>query len=109
MDEQQGAEAAPDDYRTLVEGSREGIFRLDAGGVLVFANRRSAEILGYDDPAEILGRHFGAYIVEEDLPQAQRSLAERRLGVAGINEYRMRRKDGRPAWLGISSVPVMDA
>ena len=29
--------------------------------------------------------------------------------MAGINEYRMRRKDGRPAWLGISSVPVMDA
>jgi PAS domain S-box-containing protein len=101
-------DASDDEYRHLVENSREGIFKVDAHGVLVFANRRIEELLGYA-AGELPGRHFSELIAGEDLPAAQQALARRRLGQGGLSEYRIPRKDGTLAWFSVSSVPIMDA
>lgn len=47
--------AAEARYRELFEGLGEGVFRVDASGVLVSMNQVGSEILGYESPRETLG------------------------------------------------------
>ncbi len=54
-------------YRNFVEKSYEGVWEIDRQGRTLFANRRMAHILGYDDPAEMMGRHFHEYAPGIDL------------------------------------------
>ena len=100
--------ACADEYRTLVENCREGIFRTDARGVLVFVNLRAAELLGYAVD-ELLGRHFTEIDFGDDLPRVQRNFEINQGGATGLSEYRIRRKDGSYVWIAVSSVPVFDA
>ena len=100
--------ACSDEYRTLVENCREGIFRTDAEGVLIFVNRRAAELLGYAVD-ELLGRHFAEVDFGDDLPRVRHNFEKNRRGESGLSEYRLRRKDGSVVWIAVSSVPVFDA
>ncbi len=43
-------------YLLLLNSTAEGIYRLDIHGVCTFCNPTAARLLGYDDPAEIVGR-----------------------------------------------------
>jgi two-component system NtrC family sensor kinase len=54
-------------YRNFVEKSYEGVWEIDREGRTLFANRRMAHILGYDDPMEMMGRHFRDFAPEIDL------------------------------------------
>jgi PAS domain S-box-containing protein len=90
------------------EGSAQGVFRLDAAGNFAYADARAADILGYA-PEEMQGRHFAEFIFEEGLPQARARFDQRRQGIGGATEYRLRRKDGTPVWATVASVPTFDA
>ena len=100
--------ACADEYRTLVENCREGIFRTNAQGVLVFANPRAAELLGYA-AEELLGRHFTEFDFGDDLLRVKHNFEINQQGQSGLSEYRIRRKDGSFVWIAVSSVPVFDA
>ncbi|MBF0481588.1 MAG: response regulator [Desulfovibrionaceae bacterium] len=43
--------------RMLLESATEGIYGVDADGSITFANPAAARLLGYDGPAEMLGRN----------------------------------------------------
>jgi PAS domain S-box-containing protein len=47
---------AAERVRLLLESTGEGIFGIDTSGRCTFANPACAHLLGYDDPAELLGR-----------------------------------------------------
>lgn len=96
------------DSRPAVDCEAQGVFRLDCDGILIDADARAAEILGYAAD-EMPGLHFSAFHFADDLPRAQANLAQRRQGLAGVSEYRLRRKDGTAVWATVSSVPTCDA
>ncbi|MCB1891059.1 MAG: PAS domain S-box protein, partial [Rhodocyclaceae bacterium] len=97
-----------DAYRALLEHSREGIFRVDAQGVLVFVNQRAADLFGCTVD-ELAGKNFFDLHFGDDLPRAKKNFASRRLGEAGLSEYHVRRKDGTFIWIAVSSTPVFGA
>lgn len=95
--------------RSVVAGSgRQGVFRLDKSGRLTYVDGRTAEIFGYA-PGEMVGRNFPEFFCGEGLPQAQANFAQRRLGIGGVAEYPMRRRDGTARWVAVASAPTYDA
>ena len=84
-------------YRRLVERMSEGAALLDADGLLVYANRRLAVLLGV--PLErLIGRPFCDWLDEPERPHFSRRLATATSG--GHDEHTLRRLDG-------VSVPVL--
>jgi len=69
-------------YRSLVEASPDGI-AVYQNGVVVLANRASAELLGYGDAAELVGRRASSLVCPDDLPRVEeRGELLRTLGAA---------------------------
>ncbi|MCX7154877.1 MAG: PAS domain S-box protein [Rhodocyclales bacterium] len=90
------------------ESSAQGVFRADAVGVLVFVDQRAAQMVGYA-PDEMLGHNFAELFFESELAQAQQKFEQRRLGIGGVAEYPLRRKDGTAVWVAVASAPTFDA
>jgi two-component system cell cycle sensor histidine kinase/response regulator CckA len=84
--------------RHLVETAGEGIWMIDANGVIGYANPRMAEILGC--PAdEITGRRLDDFLFPEDLPMERVRLQNRRSGAREQLDRRLRRSDGSEVWV----------
>ncbi|MCW3990905.1 MAG: response regulator [Candidatus Bathyarchaeota archaeon] len=81
-------------YRELFEGLGEGVFRVDANGMLVSMNQVGAEILGYASPRETLG---GALNFWE--PLEAKAFSENKV----IREtVRFRTRTGSLVWLEVT-------
>src|SRR5690606_32974005 len=50
-------------YRRIVETTREGVWQIDADGLLSFVNERLAAMLGYT-ASELVGRPFLDYVAD---------------------------------------------
>ena len=94
-------------FRQLVEVMGEGMWVLDPDGKTTFVNRRMAEMLGYA-PDEMISLPLASFMFEEDLPAAQRNMAQRRDGIAAQHDFRFRRKDGSEVWTIVTGNPVLD-
>lgn len=57
-------ERSEERYRALMEGARDLVFVLDAGGRFLYVNPRCRDMLGYE-PEEMLGRYFGEFVTGE--------------------------------------------
>lgn len=84
-----------------------GVARVNDTGTVTFVDARTAEIFGYV-PEEMLGRHFAEFYVEEDQPRVLANFEQRRLGIGGVAEYRLRRKNGTVLWASLATVPTYD-
>ncbi len=82
----------------LVETAGEGIWMIDAQGVIGYANPRMEEILG-GQPGEITGRRLDDFLFPEDLPIERIRLQNRRIGVREQLDRRLRRSDGSEVWV----------
>ena len=51
-------------YRLLVEHASDAIFQIDLDGKIVFANRKTDDLFGYE-PAEMVGRHFIEFVGQQ--------------------------------------------
>src|ERR1700712_3408098 len=87
-------------YRLLVDAITDyAIYMLDPDGVVTSWNPGARRFKGYE-PAEIIGRHFSQFYIEED---RQAGLPERALKTAADegrfeHEGWRRRKDGSRFW-----------
>ncbi|MFA5181557.1 MAG: PAS domain S-box protein [Syntrophales bacterium] len=62
-------------YRDLVDNSPVGIYRMNLGGVMLYANQSLAEICGYDTAAELASSNALASLVSRgDLKSIQKKL-----------------------------------
>ncbi len=86
--------ASEERYNELFEGLGEGVFRVDASGVLVSMNQVGAEILGYESPRDTFG---GAVNFWEPLGAKAFSEDE-----AVREAVRFRRRTGSPMWLEVT-------
>jgi diguanylate cyclase (GGDEF)-like protein/PAS domain S-box-containing protein len=92
----------------LVDSLTEGVWSVDAEARTTFVNRRMAEMLGWL-PEEMLGRHVFDFVDESQQEHVQERLARRAAGHTDRDEFRFRRRDGRPLWLLLATGPVLDA
>jgi len=94
-------------HQLMVKTSAEGVWLADGDEVTTYVNRRTAEMLGYEE-GEMLGRHFLDFIFDGDSEEAARNLEQRREEKGGRLEFRFRRKDGAQVWVLISSHPIIN-
>ncbi len=68
---QQALQASEHRYRSLVELSPDGIV-IHQGGVLVFANQRAAQVMGFASPDEMIGKPVMSFVHPEYRPLVAR-------------------------------------
>jgi two-component system NarL family sensor kinase len=86
-------------FRTIFENSQVGIFRTRlSDGLLLDANQRLANLLGFDSPEEIIGleRSIDYYVNPSDRQQAVELLKQD--GEVRSYEVQMRKRDGTVFW-----------
>ena len=114
QDEAVRAEAALNRQRELILASAaEGILGIDASGIINFVNPAAAALLGYERD-EMVGRDVCAALFGEPegthrLDQACPILAVCGAGLElASREETLRRKDGSPMPLDVSSMPIFE-
>ena len=101
--------ASEERYRRIVETASEGIWLLDAASRLAFVNPRIAQWLGVAEEA-MQGRPVGDFMDPEEAERCRVALAEQSAGrgEGGTIELRLRRADGSPMWVSLSTRPIFD-
>ncbi|MDD1695990.1 MAG: PAS domain S-box protein [Methanoregula sp.] len=95
-------------YRTIIETSPNGILVYAPDGIIKMGNFQAASLLGYKNPAELIGRNIFDYITPNDLEksktQLQKTIAE---GVTKSFECKLIAKDSHAfcAELSVSIIP----
>ncbi|MGF1938569.1 MAG: PAS domain S-box protein [Nostoc sp. ChiQUE02] len=90
-------------YRNIFENSQVGIFRTcQKDGLIIDANQRGAEILGFTSAAGLIGKYFTTdlYVNPEDRVQMLAELEES--GEVRNFEVALRRLDGSVVWVLLS-------
>ncbi len=89
-----GLKASEQRYRSLFEDAIEGVFRSRVDGIILDANPAVARILGYDSPAELVGRSMVDFYAD---PTERERLAASTSGskVLEPTEVAWHRTDGR--------------
>jgi PAS domain S-box-containing protein len=91
-------------YRSIVETSYEGIWKLNNRLETSFVNRRMAQLLGYS-VEEMLGRPIVDFLFEGD--HQPRPDQQRRLVVREELEKRYRKRDGSVLWAREAISPII--
>lgn len=88
-------------YRTVVEGSLEGMSVADASGRRVFANTRYAQMLGYQHADALLGVSVWDHIAPESRDTVRLGTQPLRRDEAALArlEYQALRRDGQRLWV----------
>ncbi|MEB3826251.1 PAS domain S-box protein [Phormidium sp. CCY1219] len=111
--EQQELEAAArqreQQYRTLVETSRDLIWSVDLAGNWTFVNPAMKEIYGYE-PHEAIGRSFLEFMTPEQREKDAKVFEGIKAGESCFRYETMhQRKDGTPVYLSYNAVVLRDS
>jgi PAS domain S-box-containing protein len=94
-------------YRQIVESTTDGIVKLDVAAVVVFANGRFANMLGYE-LSELIGKSAFSLMDPEGAKTLREALERRGHGVAEAFDIGLRRKDGAELAVSLASTPILD-
>jgi diguanylate cyclase len=96
-------------FRTVVEVLGEGILIMDLDDQIVYANRRTLELTGFDEH-EMIGRtSFELLIPPDEGARFEERMERRTRGEAQRYEMRQLCKGGRLIWVEINETPLHDA
>jgi PAS domain S-box-containing protein len=93
-------------YREIVEGTRDGIMRIDPRGDIIFVNPRVEEMFGYTS-AEMAGRNIYELIKPSLRESTKNRVRTRAEGVHEEYELCWIRKDGSELWVINAAHPVV--
>ncbi len=94
-------------YRRLVEMSPNAIV-VHREGRLLYANAETLRLLGTSSPAEVVGRNLTDFIDAEHLERARAAASDQEHpGAAMFVEVLVKRLDGTPLHVELSSAPAM--
>ena len=101
--------ASEERYRRIVDTASEGIWLLDAASRLVFVNPRIAQWLGVAEDA-MQGRPVDDFMDAEEAERCRVALTAQDAGrgEGATIELRLRRADGSPMWVSLSTRPIVD-
>jgi PAS domain S-box-containing protein len=91
----------------IVQSVAESIYVLDAEGYLTFANRASADLLGYEID-EMVGQHWTRFVPPDQHHIVEAASRRRALGESDRYELQMLRKDGTRRHVQASGSPFFD-
>ena len=94
-------------YRQIVETANEGIWLVDPGGKIMFANRQMAKMLGCS-VEELSGLSVFTFFYDSDLPDVRARMKDYQKEVSSYSERRLRCKNGSELWALVSVVPIYD-
>ncbi|MBL0060080.1 MAG: PAS domain S-box protein [bacterium] len=97
-------EESEEKYRTAIEHSHDMFWTLDLGGKFLFANKRCAEVTGYE-VSEWIGRSFVDILSPKDLPRVHTIFLKVLGGEPQQYEVEAIRADRSNFYLEIASVP----
>jgi PAS domain S-box-containing protein len=82
-------------FRKLIEGGADAFFVMDRAGRVIYRSPSGKELTGWSDE-DVMGKGIMHYVVAEDLPLAQATIAEtiRNPGKNARAELHLLRKDG---------------
>ena len=91
-------------YRTAIENASDGI-ALISGDRHLYVNRRFAEMFGYDDPAEMVGKPLSFTVHPDDVAMVSKFNRLRQGGESAPSRYEFRgvRKDGKTRFMEVSA------
>ena len=95
-------------YRLIVESTSDGVIHVDANNIIVFANRRLAEMLGYE-PTAMPGMNLFDIMGPEAQVRTRENLYLRRQGSKVPMENLYRHRDGTDIPVSISGTALFDA
>ncbi len=97
-------------YRVLVNEINDGLFVVDARGVVTFANRALAKIHGLDTPEQLVGRSLFEFIAPIALDHVKELFTGAvETGItAEVVETQIVRSDGERAFIEVKSVPILE-
>ena len=87
-----------EDYRELVENIGDG-FLLNQNNKIVLANKMLAQLWGYDDPRELLGRNISDFIADSHREQFLQAHQEHLEGQLSNHTWPHVTRSGRRVWL----------
>ncbi|MDO9549555.1 MAG: PAS domain S-box protein [Methanoregula sp.] len=93
-------------YRDLVENINDVIFSLDLQGTFTYISPVIERLYGYHSD-EVMGQHFSKFLHPDDHPQCIEAFKKRLKGEYGINNFRIRCKDGREEDVCVSQRPMV--
>lgn len=95
-------------FRSLVEGSIQGLSVLDSDGIRVFVNPSCAAIFGFDDPQVLLGRPVTERIAPHERARLRHNSLLRYQGkdAPGRYVYQALHKDGSLIWLEVMATVI---
>jgi PAS domain S-box-containing protein len=97
-------------HRRLIEAAHEGICAVDGAGIITYANRRLADMLGHHGAGgeELSGRSIFEFMDAETAFDARTRFARQQRGIAETREVPFRRQDGSTVWTVVSVSPLPD-
>jgi two-component system cell cycle sensor histidine kinase/response regulator CckA len=94
-------------YRQIVETTSEGVWLVDLEHRTTFVNNRMADMLGYR-VEEMIGTTLEKYTWAGNLPPVREKITGRQPGIARQDQELLRRRDGTPLWVSMSTDFLLD-
>ena len=84
-----------ENYRNILNSSLDSVLLL-SGTTLLYVNNKMAELLGYDNPSELIGKDITTTLTEEEKEKIKQRTLSRQRGEPQPDRYELRliRKDG---------------
>ncbi len=98
-----------DMYETLINNSLVGIILTDLEDKILFANQKFAEMLGYSDASEVIGRNIREFATEAGYRKIREGTARRMKGISDSYETVLLTKDGKNIDVLIHASPLRDS
>ena len=97
------------EHRDIVHYASVGVYQTDPDGKILLANPALARILGYDQPAELIGRNLSDMYWD----RAERAALVAQFEPLGGEEFEIevqwKRSDGSPIWVDLHARSVREA
>lgn len=93
-------------FRTIMEQMNDAVIVVNAAGDLAFVSQAVERIIGYKS-AEVIGRHFNVFVVQEDKGKASKEFTRViKTGESSRSiELRLKKKDGSATFCEVDATP----
>lgn len=92
-------------YKMIIESINEGVCVLDVNKNIYLINQKLTEIIGYTEN-EILGRSVFDFMDTSKVEEVNQGIQRRKEGLAEVNEYLLKSKNGEQKWVTLFSQPL---